>query len=143
MNILLRALVCGLTLNLASGQIPSPTAVPSKVQSILREYEITVEKAAKRAIQQLEEVKQTETQRGNLEGALAVRQKIEELTAIAAASESPPFMRAVTVPSTASTGTSIGPAKKWSARPFAVYGGNLGQRSGSPSGLARRSTTSG
>lgn len=93
-------------------QTAEAPAVPKKVQSILREYERTVEQAAKRAIQQLEQVKQAETQQGNLEGALAVRQKIEELAAVAGASESPFLLRKVTVNSTDSMGTSIGPAKQ-------------------------------
>ena len=53
--------------------------LPAEAQRVMKEYDAAVEVAKKRLVAQLQAVMQSETTRGHLDAALAVRRKIAEL----------------------------------------------------------------
>ena len=101
--------------------------MPDGAQRILKDMDATIDAAHKKAAQQLQSVQEFETRRGNLAGALAVQQKIAELTGMPVTAAVPVAAPTVTgtptappgagrgtfvIDSRSDTGTLIGPAKK-------------------------------
>ena len=97
--------------------------LPPDAQRAMKEYDATMDGAKKRLVAQLQTVMQTETTRGHLDAALAVRNKIAELApgtgAIPAATPAPALGAApgvaeqvFVIEARDDKGTLIGPGKK-------------------------------
>jgi hypothetical protein len=100
--------------------------MPDGAQRILKEMDAAIDAAHKKAAQQLQGVQDFEARRGNVNGALAVQQKIAELTGVPAPAAVAPLVPppgasatapvtgrgTFTIDSRSNAGAVIGPGKK-------------------------------